>query len=167
MAVILFVLVLSAIQKGLSVQDSTRSIVDNFRTTNEMFSERADLAAPATARRQLDELKEILAQLNSVASADVDHLAALLPNASALRAAGESDVQIAAQLQGMAATLADAATSLHRISAAANTTVSEINDELGRALELVAQLNAELTRTTNKLAPLPAQDAVIPAPGGN
>lgn len=165
-AAVLFVLVLMAIHKGMLVQDSARTIVNNFRDTNQMFTDRADLTAPATARKQLDELKGILTDLNSATAADVDHLAALLPNASALLAAGEGDTAIAGQLETVANTLSGSAASLHQISSEADTTVSDVNAQLSQALDLVNQLNAELSRTTDKLAPLPAQDALIPAPGG-
>ncbi|OUS81343.1 hypothetical protein [Rhodococcus sp. NCIMB 12038] len=165
-AVVLFAMVLLTIHKGLLVQDSARTVVDNFRVTNEFFAQRADLTAPATARRQLDELNGVLAQLNSAAATDVDHLAALLPNAQALVAAGQGDTQIAGELESVATTLQGSAASLHQISADANTTVTAVNDELTRALDLTNQLNAELTRTTNKLALVPASDALIPAPEG-
>nr|BAF48513.1 hypothetical protein [Rhodococcus erythropolis] len=167
MAVILFVLVMMSIHKGLLVQHSARTLVNNFRDTNQMFTDRADLTAPATARKQLDELKGILTQLNSATATDVDHLAALLPNMEALLSAGQGDTQIANQLQTVATTLEGSAGSLRQISSAANTTVSQVNDELTQVIALVNQLNAELTRTTNKVAPIPAQDALIPAHGGH
>ncbi|MBH5143451.1 MULTISPECIES: hypothetical protein [Rhodococcus] len=164
LAIVLFVMVMMTIHKGLQVQNSARATVDNFRTTNEFFADRTDLTAPATARKQLDELAGILAQLNTTAAADVDHLAALLPDAQALVAAGQGDTQIAQQLETVATTLQGSAASLHEISSTANTTVSAVDGELSQALELVNQLNAELTRTTNKLALVPEQDAIIPAP---
>lgn len=167
LAIILFGLVLMAINKGQQVQDSARTIVDNFRITNDYFAQRADMTAPATARRQLDELAGVLANLNTATATDVDHLAALLPDARALLAAGQGDSTIAVQLEGVATTLQGSAASLHQISADANTTVSDVNNELTTAIDLVNQLNSELTRTTNKLALIPAQDAIIPAPGGN
>ncbi|MGW5518139.1 hypothetical protein [Nocardia africana] len=166
-AAILLVLVMLSIHKGLLVQHSARTIVDNFRKTNEMFTQRADLTAPATARKELEELKGILTQLNIATATDVDHLGALLPDATALLAAGRGDTHIAGQLQTVATTLQGSAASLHHISADANTTVSEVSGALTQALDLVGQLNTELTRTTDKLAPLPAQDALIPAPGGH
>ncbi|UZG60290.1 hypothetical protein [Rhodococcus opacus] len=166
-AVVLFAMVLMAIHKGKLVQDSARTVVDNFRLTNEYFAQRTDLTAPAKARQQLDELAVVLAQLNSATATDVDHLAALLPDARALLAAGQGDTAIAGQLETVANTMQDSATSLHRISADANTTVSDVNNELTTAIDLVNQLNAELTRTKNKLALVPEQGAFIPAPGGN
>ncbi|GAF48648.1 hypothetical protein [Rhodococcus wratislaviensis] len=167
LAVVLFGLVFAAIHKGQLVQGSARTIVDNFRLTNEYFAQRADLTAPATAHKQLDELAGVLAQLDTATAADVDHLAALLPDARALLAAGRGDTQIAGQLETVATTLQGSAASLHQISADANTTVSEVNDELTTAIDLVNALNAELTRTTNKLTLVPEQGAFIPAPGGN
>jgi hypothetical protein len=166
LAVVLFAMVMMTIHKGLQVQDSARTTVDNFRITNEFFSQRTDMTAPATARAQLDELAGILAQLNTAAAADVDHLAALLPDAQALVAAGQGDTQIAQQLESVATTLQGSAASLHEISASANTTVSSVDGELSQAIDLVNQLNFELTRTNNKLALVPAQDALIPAPTG-
>ncbi|QXC46337.1 hypothetical protein [Rhodococcus qingshengii] len=164
LAVVLFALVMMTIHKGLQVQESARATVDNFRITNEFFTQRADLTAPATARRQLDELAGILGQLNIAAASDVDHLAALLPDAQALVAAGQGDARIAQQLETVATTLQSSAASLHEISSSANTTVSSVDGELSQAIDLVNQLNAELTRTTNKLSFVPAQDALIPAP---
>ncbi|ELB89143.1 transmembrane protein [Rhodococcus wratislaviensis IFP 2016] len=166
-AVVLFALVVASIHKGLQVQHSARTVVDNFRLTNDFFAQRADLTAPATARKQLDELTGVLTQLNIATATDVDHLDALLPNARTLLAAGQGDTQIAGQLEGVATTLQGAAASLHQISAGANMTVSGVDNELTQAIDLVNQLNGELTRTTNKLALVPATDAFIPAPGGN
>jgi len=166
MAAILFALVLVSIHKGLVVKNSSRSIVDNFRRTNELFDQRADLTAPATARKQLDELKDVLTQLNTATATDVDHLAGLLPNADRLLAAGRGDTHIAGQLQTVATTLQGSAASLHQIAADANTTVSDVDNALATAIDLMNQLNSELTRTTNKVAPIPAQDALIPTPGG-
>ncbi len=99
-AVVLFALVVASIHKGLQVQHSARTVVDNFRLTNDFFAQRADLTAPATARKQLDELTGVLTQLNIATATDVDHLDALLPNARTLLAAGQGDTQIAGQLEG-------------------------------------------------------------------
>lgn len=166
MAIVLFALVLICIHKGKLVQDSARTVVDNFTVTNDMFAERADLTAPATARRQLDELAQVLTRLNEVTAADVDHLGSLLPDAQVLLAAGQGDVAVAGELQTVASTLRDAAGSLNQIASGADETVSAVDGELVKATDLIAQLNAQLTRTTNKLALIPAQDAFIPAPGG-
>lgn len=166
MAVVLFALVVACIHKGKLVQDSTRTVVDNFTTTNDMFSQRADLSAPATARKQLDELAGVLTQLNQVTAVDVDHLGSLLPDAQVLLAAGQGDVVVAGELKEIATILRDSAASLARISSSADQTVAAVDQELTRATDLVALLNAQLRRTTNKLALIPAQDAFIPAPGG-
>lgn len=166
-AFLLFVLVLMSIHKGKLVQDSARTVVDNFRLTNEYFTQRADMTAPAKARQQLDELADVLAQLNSVTASDVDLLAALLPDARALLAAGQGDTAIATQLATVANTLQGSAASLHQISTDANSTVTDVNNELTTAIDLVNQLNAELLRTANKLALIPEQADFIPAPGGN
>ncbi|WP_037202914.1 hypothetical protein, partial [Rhodococcus opacus] len=122
-ALVLFALVLGAIHKGQLVQDSARTIVGNFRLTNDYFAQRADLTAPATARKQLDELAGVLTQLNTATATDVDHLSALLPDARALLTAGQGDTAIAGQLETVANTLQGSAASLHQISADANTTV--------------------------------------------
>lgn len=163
-AVILFALVMTAIHKGLQVQHTADSVVDNFITTNRYFDERADLTAPATAREQLQQLQTILTDLNTVAATDVEHLGLLLPDATALVAAGQGDNQIAQQLQTVAVTLQGAAASIHQVAATADTTVGQVSTQLNTALELVRKLNAELTRTTDKLAPIPAQDGLIPPP---
>ncbi len=167
LAIALFVLVLICIHKGKLVRDSARTVVDNFTITNSMFDERADLTAPATARAQLDELAVILADLNVATTADVDRLAALLPDAGTLLAAGQGDTAIAVDLEGVASTLQVSAASLARISNGADQTVSAVDGQLVTAIDLVEQLNAQLARTTNKLAILPAQDSFIPAPGEN
>lgn len=167
LAIALFILVLICIHKGKLVRDSAYTVVSNFTVTNAMFDERADLTAPATARRQLDELASILADLNTTTTADVDSLAGLLPNARTLLAAGQGDATIAAALEGVATTLQSSAASLARISTDADQTVTDVDSSLVTAIDLVNQLNAELTRTTNKLALIPAQDAFIPAPGEN
>lgn len=164
MAIVLFGLVLICIHKGKLVQESARTVVDNFVVTNDMFAERADLTAPATARRQLDELAVVLTRLNEVTAADVDHLGSLLPDAQVLLAAGQGDVEVAGQLEGVATTLRDAAGSLNRISTSADQTVTAVDNELIKATDLVNALNFQLTRTTNKVALIPAQDAFIPAP---
>ncbi len=160
LALVLFGLVLITIHKGQLVQDSARTIVDNFRLTNDYFAQRADMTAPATARRQLDELAVVLTKLNAATATDVEHLAALLPDAQALLAAGQGDTAIAGQLRTVVEALQGSAASLHQISADADATVSDVDNELTTAIDLVHQLNNELTRTTNKLALIPpAQDA--------
>ncbi|MCQ4118314.1 hypothetical protein [Rhodococcus tibetensis] len=166
MSAVLLVLVLIAIQEGLAVRQSTRAIVDNFRQANQYFDERADLAAPARVRKELSDLKIVLAELNAATAADVDQLAAMLPDMRTLVTAGHNDVDIAHQLHGVSSSLQGAAGSLHAISADADAAVVKVNDRLLAALQLADQLNAELERTTVKLAPLPAQGNVIPAPTG-
>ncbi|MFI6362120.1 hypothetical protein ACIBG0_05155 [Nocardia sp. NPDC050630] len=166
MSAVLLVLVLITVHKGLGVQHSTRAIVNNFRQANQYFDERADLGSPARARNELAELRTVLAELNSATAADVDQLAVLLPDMRTLVAAGRDDVNIANQLQGIASSLQGAAGSLHGISDEANASVVSVNNRLLAALDLVDQLNAELQRTTDKLAPIPAQGNLIPAPAG-
>lgn len=165
-SIVLFVLVLMSIHKGLTVQESSRTVVDNFRTTNDFFADRADLTAPATARQQLDELTGILAELNTSGATAVSNLGALLPDASALVAAGEGDSRIAAQLETVATTLQNSAAALNRISTDANGTVTEVDATLSEALGLVEALNSELARTTTKLALVPETAPFIPAPEG-
>lgn len=170
MAIVLFALVMIAIQKGLEVQDSARTVVTNFHTANDYFDERADLTAPATARRQLEELQGVLVQLNKQTAIDVEHLGHLLPDMRDLLAAGRGDTRIAKQLQGIATTLQQSAASLQTISSNADQTVSSVDGQLDEAIALVQQLNNELARTTRKLAPIPPQDGIIPPPapaGGN
>lgn len=167
LAIVLFVLVLMAIHKGLLVQHTAARVVTDFRTTNQYFDERADLTAPATARKQLEDLRSVLNDLNAAGARDVAQLNDLLPDAQALLVAGQADSQIAQQLNTVTGSLQTAAGSIHRIAATADTTVGQVATKLDEALRLVRQLNAELTRTTVKLAPIPAQDGVIPAPGEN
>nr|WP_271208853.1 hypothetical protein [Rhodococcus wratislaviensis] len=159
-------LVLIAIHEGLAVRQSTRAIVDNFTHANQYFDERADLTAPARVRKELEDLRGVLAELNTATAADVDQLATMLPDMQALVAAGGNDVNIAHQLHGVSSSLQGAAGSLHAISADADAAVVKVNDRLLAAQQLADQLNAELGRTTVKLAPLPAQGNVIPSPSG-
>lgn len=161
-AVVLFVLVMVAIDKGIAVQRSARDVVDDFHTTNEYFDTRADLTAPATARRQLEELRTVLTQLNQAAAVDVQHLANLLPTTRDLLAAGQGDTRIAQQLQQIATSLKQSAGSLHTIAGNADVTVGSVDNQLGLAIGLVNELNNELARTTRKLVPIPAQDGFIP-----
>ncbi|AZG46816.1 hypothetical protein [Gordonia insulae] len=167
LAVVLFILVLLAIHKGLLVQHTAKTVVTDFRTTNQYFADRADLTAPATARKQLEQLRAVLDDLNSAGARDVDQLNALLPDARALLVAGQNDSQIAEQLRGVTGSLQSAATSIHKIAATADNTVAQVAVKLDQALRLARQLNAELNRTTVKLAPIPAQDGLIPPPGEN
>lgn len=169
MAVVLFALVMVSIQKGLAVQHSARQVVTNFHTANDYFAQRADLTAPATARRELEQLQGVLTDLNKSAALDVGNLADLIPTTQQLLAAGQGDQQIAATLQQIAAALKESAGSLKSIATNANTTVGGVNQQLGLAIDLVNQLNNELSRTTRKLAPIPAQDKLIPPQpaGGN
>lgn len=168
-AVVLFALVLVTIHKGLAVQHSARQVVDNFHTANDYFDQRADLSAPATARHQLEQLQGVLTDLNKSAAVDVGNLADLVPNMQRLLAAGQGDQQIAVSLQQIAASLKESAGSLRTIATSANSTVSGVNDQLGVAIDLVEELNNELSRTTKKLAPIPAQNGLIPPQpaGGN
>ncbi|GGO00741.1 hypothetical protein GCM10011610_70030 [Nocardia rhizosphaerihabitans] len=166
MSAVLLVLVLMTVRKGLDVQHSTATIVDNFRQANQYFDERADLGSPARARDELLALRTILAELDSATEADVEKLALLLPDLQILVTAGHSDVNIANQLHGVASALQSAAGSLPGIAADANASVASVNDRLLVALDLVDRLNAELQRTTDKLAPIPAQGNLIPAPAG-
>lgn len=166
MAAVLLVLVLLAIHNGLEVQHSTRAVMGNVHQSSQYFDERADMGAPARIRDQLTQLRSVLAELNSTTAADVDQLARMLPDMRKLVAAGQNDVSIAHQLYGVASSLQGAAGSLHGISADANAVVVSVNDRLVAALGLADQLNAELRRTTGKLAPLPAQGNLIPAPVG-
>ena len=167
LAIVLFVLVLMAIYKGLLVQHTAKTVVTDFRTTNQYFDERADFTAPATARKQLEDLRAVLNDLNAAGARDVQQLNDLLPDARALLVAGQTDSQIAEQLNTVTGSLRTAAGSIHQIAATADTTVGQVATKLDEALRLVRQLNAELTRTTVKLAPIPAQDGFIPAPGEN
>lgn len=166
LAAVLLILVVLAIHKGRVVRDSADAIITNFEDTNTLFDERADLTAPETIRHQVAELEDILAKLNTSSQVAEDAVAALIPDVHRLASAGQGDSDIAAQLAPVVATLADSTGSINSIATDANLTVTQIDASLSQAIDLVNQLNAELGRTTTKLAPIPAQDALIPAPGG-
>ncbi|MCQ4079107.1 hypothetical protein NGB36_00360 [Streptomyces sp. RB6PN25] len=155
-AIALFFLVMTAIHKGLLVQSSARSIVQNFHTTNNFFATRADFNDPALAKQELQTLAGVLTQLNGTTVQDVNDLAATLPNVARLLDAGKGDVDIAKQMQGVAGTLQGSASSLHRIAGGAEGSVSTVNNSLAAAINLVGQLNAQLAITEQKLSVLPA-----------
>jgi hypothetical protein len=155
-AIVLFVLVGMAIHKGLLVQGSARQIVANFRTTNGYFASRADFNAPTKAKQELQQLRGVLAQLNTATATDVTNLAATMPDVTRLLAAGKGDVSIAGQLLTIGNTLQGSAGSLQQIAVGAYTSVSSVDSLLTSAGSLVNELNAQLAITEQKLALLPA-----------
>lgn len=155
-AVVLMVMVLQTISKGLVVQDSADRIVTDFRTANGFFDTRADLSAPKEVRQQLQVLRGVLVKLDDAAAVSVAELGAVLPIVDRLLAAGDGDVRIARELRAIAEVLAGSAGRLRGIASAADGTVSAVDARLAAALRQVELLNAQLERTTRKLAVLPA-----------
>ncbi|UGT67751.1 hypothetical protein LTT66_31910 [Nocardia gipuzkoensis] len=166
MAAVLLVLVVTAIHNGREVRDSATDIVTNLHTVNNYFDKRADLTAPQRARAELAELAGVLGELDRLTAHNADRVAEMLPDAKKLVAAGSGDVTIAHQLRDLTSGLAGAAQQINSTAGSADGSVAQIDTALAKAIELVTQLNSELKRTTDKLAPLPAQGALIPAPGG-
>lgn len=155
-SIVLFVLVMMAVQKGLAVQQSARQVVQDFHTANDFFAERADFEAAAKAKEQLQRLSGVLGRLNGAAATDVDALAATLPDVADLVAAGRGDVAVAEQLRGVATTLQGSAGSLNQIATDARTSVSQVNSDVAKAIDLVSELNAQLAVTERKLSLLPS-----------
>lgn len=165
LAVALLVLVVISINRGREVQTSAKGIVADFHTANNFFTDRADFQAPTTAREELQQLSGVLTQLNGATETDVNMLAATVPDVQRLLNAGRGDVDIANQLNGVAATLKNAGQSLNGISNQADDTVSAVNGQVGAANGNVGQLNAVLAQIDHKLAVLPALP--IPPSAGN
>lgn len=159
-ALVLMAMVLQTIHKGLAVQHSAHSIVTDFHTANDFFDKRADLSAPKKVRHQLETLRGVLTALNGSAAVDVRELSAVLPVVDRLLDAGHGDVRIAKQLREIAATLSGSAGDLRTIGTRADGTVSQVDRQLSEALHQIDLLNAQLDRTTHKLA-------ILPATGGN
>lgn len=150
-AIVLFLLTLGLIERGKIVQASADRIVDDFRTANTFFDERADFTAPTTAREQLETLEGTLDRLSDQTVTNVDLLAATAPDVETLLASVEQDVAIAERLERNAVTLRGHAGDLRQVARDADGTVQRIDGELARAMHLVEQLNVELAEIERKI----------------
>ncbi|GAA5117550.1 hypothetical protein [Haloechinothrix salitolerans] len=162
-AVVLLVLVLGALERGRIVQASAKGIVDDFHTANDFFAERADFGSPATARKQLQELRSVLVKLQNQTEKDVSALSATVPDVQRLLEAGQGDVRIAHRLDSTATVLRGYAADLRQVAVNADDTVSAVNGEVERSIALVVALNNELAEIERKLAAVPAR----PESGGD
>jgi hypothetical protein len=153
---VLLVLVLVAIHRGREVQASSKGLTADFRAVNGFFADRANFAAPATAREQLRTLTSVLGSLNDATAEDVDILAETLPDVQRLLQAGRGDVAIALQLNAVAKTLLEAGKGLRQISADADRTTSAADRQVERTKQQLDELDKVLGTIENKLALLPA-----------
>lgn len=155
-AVVLLVLVIVAIHRGREVQASSSGLTADFRTVNGFFADRANFAAPARARQQLQTLTAVLTDLDNTSAGDVELLASTLPDVQRLVQAGQGDVTIAQQLVPVAKTLREAGNGLRDIAKDAAGTTSAADRQVGLAKQQLDELNNQLARIQHKLAPLPA-----------
>jgi hypothetical protein len=163
-AVVLLALVVVAIHHGRDTKLAGQATTAAFRTLNGYFDDRANFAAPARARHQLQTLNAVLSDLDTTSAGDVDLLASTLPDIQRLKLAGQGDVAIAEQLVPVAKSLRDAGTDLHTISGNADSTASAANRQVVLANQRIDELNDQLAQIQHKLALLPA--APIPADTG-
>jgi hypothetical protein len=155
-AVVLLVLVVVAIRHGREVKIAGQATTDDFRTLNGYFTDRANFAAPARARQQLQTLNAVLTDLDTTSGGDVDLLASTLPDVQRLIRAGRGDVTIAAQLVPVAKSLREAGTDLHTIAEDADSTASAAGRQVVQAKQRLDELNDQLAAIEHKLALLPA-----------
>ena len=154
--------VLQAVETGQDVQASGAGIVQNMKATNQMFDERADFAAASRARRQLQDLQQVLAELNASAAVDADLLARALPDLQRLLATVNNNSQLAGDLRSLGQELSTAAASIRATAVKADGTVKAASGELTTTLQLLDELNAVLARIERRLAPVPDLSGVTP-----
>lgn len=155
-AVVLMVLVVVAIDHGRDTKLAGQATTDAFRTLNGFFADRANFAAPARARQQLQTLNTVLTDLDTTSADDVNLLASTLPDVQRLLLAGRGDVTIAQQLVPVATRLREAGNDLHAIAENADSTASAANRQVVLAKQRLAELNNQLAQIQHKLALLPA-----------
>jgi hypothetical protein len=155
-AVVLLALVVVAIHHGRETKLAGQGTTAAFRTLNGFFADRANFAAPARARQQLQTLNTVLTELDDTAAGDVDLLASTLPDVQRLLQAGRGDVTIAQQLVPVANRLREAGNDLHTIAEDADTTASAANRQVVLAKQRLDELNEQLAQIQRKLALLPA-----------
>jgi hypothetical protein len=174
-AVALLALVVVAIHHGRETKLAGQATTAAFRALNGYFDDRANFAAPARARQQLQTLNAILSDLDTTSAGDVDLLASTLPDVQRLKLAGQGDVAIAQQLVPVAQSLRDAGKDLHTISGNADSTASAANWQVVLANQRIDELNDQLAQIQHKLALLPAvpippdtgaQPPLLLSPGG-
>jgi hypothetical protein len=154
-SIVLVILIIVAINRGRTVQDSVNRLDADYTKMNMFFDTRADFRAPARARAELHTLSGVLAELNMKTAEDVSILASILPDVRRLIQSGGGDLAIAHQLDGVSQTLLKAGGDLANVAHKANRTVSATAGELARTNRLVGELNNVLGRIAAKLAVLP------------
>jgi hypothetical protein len=160
-AVALLALVVVAIHHGRETKLAGQATTAAFRALNGYFDDRANFAAPARARQQLQTLNAILSDLDTTSAGDVDLLASTLPDVQRLKLAGQGDVAIAQQLVPVAKSLRD---SLPHVVQTANslvkacTTLGTLGDQLVTLASVLDSADPPLdsvvtaTRDTNTAA---------------
>jgi len=155
-AVVLLALIVVAVHHGREAKLAGAATTAAFRTLNGFFADRANFAAPARARQQLQDLNVVLTDLNSTTAGNVDLLASTLPDVQRLILAGRGDVTIARQLVPVATRLRAAGNDLHKIADDADGTVSAAAGQVVLAKQRLDELNDQLAQIERKLALLPA-----------
>jgi hypothetical protein len=155
-SVVLVFLVVVAIHHGRETKLAGQGTTAAFRTINGFFADRANFAAPARARHQLQTLNAVLADLDNTSAGSVDLLASTLPDVRRLILAGHGDVTIARQLVPVAKSLREAGDDLRKIAKDADGTASAADHEVVLAKQRIDELNNQLAQIQHKLALLPA-----------
>lgn len=155
-AVMLLALVVVAIHHGRQTKIAGEQTTAAFRTLNGYFADRANFAAPARARQQLQSLNTVLVDLDTVTAADVDLLVSTLPDVQRLLVAGKGDVWIARELVPVAQRLREAGGDLRAIAKDADHTAAAADRQVVLANQRLNELNDQLARLERKLALLPA-----------
>lgn len=162
MAIFVALQVLEAVNTGQQIQASAATIVDNMKTTNKFFDDRADFTAAARARKQLETLATVLAKLDRSASSSVDILASTLPAIRDVVASVDGNANIAGKLLALGEELRKAAASIRATAQGADSTVKTAGEELKKTIALLDDLNAELAQIERRLAPVPNISGVLP-----
>jgi hypothetical protein len=155
-AVVLLFLVIVAIHHGRETKLAGQGNTAAFRTINGFFADRANFAAPARARHQLQTLNAVLTDLDNTSAGAVDLLASTLPDVQRLIRAGQGDLTIAQQLVPVAQRLREAGNDLRTIAKDADGTASAANRQVVLAKQRIDELNNQLAQIQQKLALLPA-----------
>lgn len=154
--IIMLLLAVITMHRGKVVQRSAKAIIADFQTANGFFATRANFNSPTMVKEQLQTLAQILTDLNKQTIIDVELLGRALPALTSLVNAGDRDVKIAEEVKGLGMMLQGVAIRLNSIAADANVTVSSVIALLTRTIDLVGQLNDQLTSIASKLSILPS-----------
>lgn len=102
-------------------------------------------------------MRRTLEEIQAAATEDARLLATMLPDATRLLTAAHSDLGIANELPGIAESLHSSAGDILGIARHADGTVDAAHARVNLVVELVDQLNRELSSIDGKLAQLPGR----------